>query len=182
MGDFRGFIHGLIETTRGLLDQLLLGAADQPPPAIPWGRLYDNPVEGKAGWSFVCDSRTTWPVDGQRWLIDRVRAEPTLQAQFIRTHRCYPPKIRAYFQQVVAFKEKLAVLTHICGGQPSRAPELLSIQHVNTDTNVRRNIYIDDSMVALVTAYHKGFYASNDAKIIHRYVPREIGELIIYYL
>lgn len=37
-------------------------------------------------------------------------------------------------------------------------------------------------MVALVTAYHKGFYASNDAKIIHRYVPREIGELIIYYL
>ncbi|KAG2419179.1 hypothetical protein HFD88_002286 [Aspergillus terreus] len=32
--DFRGFIHGLVETTRGLLDQLLLGAADQPPPAI----------------------------------------------------------------------------------------------------------------------------------------------------
>lgn len=182
MGDFRGFIHGLVETTRELLDQLLLCAADQPPPAIPWGRLYDNPVEGKAGWSFVCDSRTTWPVDGQRWLIDRVRAEPTLQAQFIRTHRCHPPKIRAYFRQVVEFKEKLAVLTHICGGQPSRAPELLSIQHVNTDTNVRRNIYIDDGMVALVTAYHKGFYASNDAKIIHRYVPREIGELIIYYL
>lgn len=37
-------------------------------------------------------------------------------------------------------------------------------------------------MVVLVTVYHKGFYASNNAKIIHRYVPREIGELIIYYL
>ncbi|KAH2165416.1 hypothetical protein KXV74_005446 [Aspergillus fumigatus] len=149
MGDFRGFIHGLVETTRELLDQLL---------------------------------RMMWPVDGQRWLIDCVWAEPMLQAQFIRTHRCHPPKIWAYFRQVVEFKEKLAVLTYICGGQPSRAPELLSIQHVNTDTNVRWNIYIDDGMVALVTAYYKGFYASNDAKIIHRYVPREIGELIIYYL
>ncbi|KAH1303883.1 hypothetical protein KXX47_008497, partial [Aspergillus fumigatus] len=135
MGDFRGFIHGLVKTTRELLDQLLLCAADQLPPAIPWGWLYDNPVEGKAGWSF-------------RWLIDRVRAEPTLQAQFIRTHRCHPPKIRAYFWQVVEFKEKLA--------------------HVNTDTNVCRNIYIDDGMVALVTAYHKGFYASNDSP-----APRE---------
>lgn len=28
MGDFRGFIHGLVETTRELLDQLLLCAAD----------------------------------------------------------------------------------------------------------------------------------------------------------
>lgn len=35
MGDFRGFIHGLVETTRELLDQLLLCATDQPPPAIP---------------------------------------------------------------------------------------------------------------------------------------------------
>lgn len=93
MGDFHSFIHGLVETTRELLDQLLLCAADQPPPVIPWGRLYDNPVEGKAGWSFVCDSRTTWPVDRQRWLINHVWAEPTLQAQFIWTHHCHPPKI-----------------------------------------------------------------------------------------
>lgn len=37
-------------------------------------------------------------------------------------------------------------------------------------------------MVTLVSAYHKGFYASNDVKIIHRYVPREVGELIVWYL
>lgn len=93
-----------------------------------------------------------------------------------------PPKIQAYFQQVIEFKEKLAVLTHIYSSQPSHAPELLSIQHVNTNTNVRRNIYINNSIVALVTAYHKGFYTSNNTKIIHQYIPQEIGELIIYYL
>ncbi|KAI9034735.1 uncharacterized protein KD926_006348, partial [Aspergillus affinis] len=182
MGDFRGFVHGLVGVTRGLLDQLLFSSADQLAPAIPWGRLYDNPIEGKAGWSFLQDSRTVWPVEGKRWLIDRVRAEPALQAQFIRTHRCHPPKIRAYFQQVVKFKEQLAILIYISGGQLARAPELLSIQHVNTETNVRRNIYIDDGLVTLVTAYHKGFHVSNDVKIIYRYLPREVGELIIYYL
>lgn len=30
-----------------------------------------------------------------------------------------------------------------------------------------------------VTAYHKGFYASNNMKIIHQYMPREVGELVV---
>lgn len=34
-------------------------------------------------------------------------------------------------------------------------------------------------MVSLVSAYHKGFYASNDVKVINRYLPREVGELLV---
>ena len=60
--------------------------------------------------------------------------------------------------------------------------ELLSIQHINTDTNMRRNIYIEDGMVVFMSAYHKGFYSSNDIKIIHQYFPRAMGELVIWYL
>lgn len=37
-------------------------------------------------------------------------------------------------------------------------------------------------MVTMVTAYHKGFYASNDIRLIHRYIPREVRELVVYYL
>ncbi|RMJ20764.1 hypothetical protein PHISP_08366, partial [Aspergillus sp. HF37] len=37
-------------------------------------------------------------------------------------------------------------------------------------------------MVVFVSRYHKGFYASNDVKIIHRYLPREVGELVVSYL
>lgn len=37
-------------------------------------------------------------------------------------------------------------------------------------------------MVTFVTKYHKGFYASNDVKVIHRYLPREVGELVVWYL
>jgi len=41
---------------------------------------------------------------------------------------------------------------------------------------------IEDGLVAFVTRYHKGFYASRDAKVIYRYVPRAVGELVVWYL
>jgi hypothetical protein len=36
--------------------------------------------------------------------------------------------------------------------------------------------------VAFITSYHKGFSASQSQKCIHRFVPREVGELVAYYL
>ncbi|KAJ5907318.1 uncharacterized protein N7473_004234 [Penicillium subrubescens] len=50
-----------------------------------------------------------------------------------------------------------------------------------TDTAFR-NVFIEDGIVALATKYYKGFYASNDAKIIYRFLPREVGELLVWYL
>jgi hypothetical protein len=82
---------------------------------------------------------------------------------------------------VARFKEKLAVAIHVTGGQPARAPKLSSIQHVNTQASHYQNVFIKDGMVTLVTAYHKGFHASNNIKLIHRYVPRVVGELIVWY-
>ena len=114
-----------------------------------------------------------------------MRAEPDIQKQFIHRRqptRFQPKLVIQYLQRVARFREKLAVLVHIVGGQPSRAPELLSLQHVNTETNQQRNIFIEDGMVTLVSAYHKGFYASNDIKVIHRYMPREVEELLVWYL
>jgi hypothetical protein len=33
-----------------------------------------------------------------------------------------------------------------------------------------------------MTAYHKGIGASGKEKVIHRYLPRAVGELVVYYL
>ena len=75
------------------------------------------------------------------------------------------------------------MLVHLSAGAPARATELLSIGRINgRETRNQRGIFIDGGMVSFVTAYHKGFSASNNAKIIHRYVPREVGELVVKYL
>ncbi|KAG9382313.1 hypothetical protein A1F94_006234 [Pyrenophora tritici-repentis] len=84
--------------------------------------------------------------------------------------------------RVVEFREKLAVLMHITGGQPARGPELLSVRHSNTVQGGHRNIFIEDGMVVFVTRYHKGYKVSGDVKIIHRYLPREVGELVVWYM
>ena len=66
-------------------------------------------------------------------------------------------------------------------GALARATELISIQHEN-DAQSQRGIFIENGMVAFVTAYYKGFGLSQRVKVVHRYVPREVGELVVYYL
>jgi hypothetical protein len=87
-----------------------------------------------------------------------------------------------YMDRVVEFREKLAVLVHISGGQPARGPEILSVRHSYTLQSGHRNVFIEDGMVVFVTQYHKGYNVSGDVKIIHRYLPREVGELVVWYL
>ena len=182
ISEFRGMIHGVVAAARELMAGLLYQPNQDQWPAIPWDQLFDNPTEGTPSWSFLQDQRTRRPVAGHHWLVDRIAQEPAVARALTTQGEVSRSKVQKYFQQVARFKEKLAVAVHLTSGAPARAPELLSIQHVNTDTNLRRNIYVKDGMVVFVTAYHKGFHASNDVKIIHRYLPREVGELVVWYL
>lgn len=84
--------------------------------------------------------------------------------------------------RIVEFREKLAVLMYIAGGQLVRGPEILSIRYSNTVNGGYRNIFIEDGMVVFATRYYKGYNVSGDIKIIYRYLPREVGELVVWYL
>ncbi|KAJ5200873.1 hypothetical protein N7472_006077 [Penicillium cf. griseofulvum] len=85
--------------------------------------------------------------------------------------------IRSYLRAVVRFREKLSIAVHITSRQPSQAPKLLSVRYRNTET-AHRNIFIEDRLIVIATSYHKGFYTRNDTKLIHRYLPRKVGELL----
>ena len=81
------------------------------------------------------------------------------------------------------FKEELLALVHLTAGAPARGTEVLSIQHTNgEDSRAQRGIFLEDGMVAFVTRYHKGYSSSQKMKVIHRYVPKEVGEIVVYYL
>jgi hypothetical protein len=189
MAQFRGMIHGLAtESRRLLMDELLFSssrAAAAPVPSVPWEGLRDNPTDQRPGWNFLKDQRTRMPVDGERWLFERVGQDAAVRDRFIKrgtqsgvsTH-----EVERYMDRVVAFREKLAVLMHMAGGQPARGTEIMSVRHSNTVVGGHRNIFIEDGMVVFATRYHKGYKVSGDVKIIHRYLPREVGELLVYYM
>ncbi|KAJ5211420.1 hypothetical protein N7472_001559 [Penicillium cf. griseofulvum] len=150
MRDFRAFIHGLTHALQQILYEELLVCGAEALPPIPWDALMRRSRTRPAGLRLFLDSQ---------------------KGQFRTT------AIRSYLRAVVRFREKLSVAVHITGGQPSRAPKLLSVRHRNTET-AHRNIFIEDRLVVIATSYHKGFYTRNDTKLIHRYLPREVGELL----
>jgi hypothetical protein len=78
-------------------------------------------------------------------------------------------------------KEYLLVLKHFTGGGPARGPEVLSIQYQNTAYGGIWNQMINQGLMLFITIYHKGYSSSGRAKIIHQYVPREVGELFMYF-
>ncbi|CAG8222151.1 unnamed protein product [Penicillium salamii] len=97
----------------------------------------------------------------------RLRQEARLAKEFFQYGAPRMAKIDLYMRCVVAFCWKLSVVVHIYSGQLVWALELLSIRHKNTHSEGHWNVFIEDGMVAMVTSYHKGFYTSNDVKIIH---------------
>jgi hypothetical protein len=40
-------------------------------------------------------------------------------------------------------------------------------------------LFIEDSIVVFATQYHKGYNISGDVKVIYRYLPRKVGELVV---
>ena len=74
------------------------------------------------------------------------------------------------------------MLVQISGGEVARGSELITVQHRNSSTSEGRGIYVTDGMVHFVIGYHKGYGNSAKPKIIYRFVSREVGELVVYYL
>ncbi|KAH5546576.1 hypothetical protein HBI26_254300 [Parastagonospora nodorum] len=79
-------------------------------------------------------------------------------------------------------RQSLAALVHMTGGAPPRGSELVAVQYKNSANGDSRGIFIEDGAVVFVTKYHKNIGQTGQGKVIHRYVPREVGELVVFYL
>jgi hypothetical protein len=118
-------------------------------------------------------------------LFDQVGQDASICSQFMKPESqsgVDQQVVERYMDWVVEFCEKLAVLMHISSGQPAQGPEILSVRHGNTVQGGHRNIFSKDGMVVFVTRYHKGYNVSGNIKIIHRYLPRKVGELVVWYM
>lgn len=153
-------------------------------------RVVDNAAENARDWNFLQhpQNRQGALPCRENWLLERVLGQDWLRDEFI--HSQGPKKqvrwrrgaIDAYKQRINRFLERLLLLVHITSGQPGRGTEVLSLRYVNTIHGHHRNIFIDGGMVSTVTTYHKGYSVTGSTKIIHRYLPKEVGELLVYYL
>jgi hypothetical protein len=124
------------------------------------------------------------PADGETWLRRQMGGNIKKLKEWYKpgTKRADIAQLDKYMGAVKEFRMQLLILMHITGGQPARAQEILSVRHENTTKGNHRNLFVEDGLVVFVIQYHKGYAMSGDIKIIHRYLPREVSELVVHYL
>jgi hypothetical protein len=192
MNSLRWFLHDQVEEACQILHDLLLlpkGDADRRAERLPQVHLFslkDDPTVHQANYSFLQDPRNEKILGGQeRYLLGQVRQSPQLRRQFFNDSEKLlwnQKHVKRYIQLMQAFLRRLLLLVHITGGQPARGTELLILRWRNSARCETRNIFIENGLVSFVTSYHKNYAATNSTKIIHRYLPSEIGEMLVYYL
>ena len=198
MPQLQGMIHGLVQTIRTELyrDLLLLQmtgdghiiADTTSAPRVNWDHLVDNPTEVKIGWNFIKDGRNKFDgMDGSAWLMDQLSQDENLYNDFIDWDASDATKldgqeliwrqdrIRIFDQAMQQFREHLLVLVHMTGESPARGTELIMVQYANGVNGSGRGIFIENGLMACVTAYHKNIGVSGKSKIIHRYFAPRSG-------
>ncbi|KAK4074637.1 hypothetical protein Purlil1_12914 [Purpureocillium lilacinum] len=190
MEELRQMLHALVDEARGLLAELTAveqeGISRLPP--IPWSKLEDDHSEDRAGYSFLHDARNTWLAKGEDWVLDRILSEGRRELWLTDTvsegDDC-PYKACAvdkYARALEQFRERLWMVMHMVAGQPARSAETLGIRYVNTVHGGVRNILAHNGMICLVMSDHENTRSTSEARPIHRYLPREVGELLVWYL
>lgn len=89
--------------------------------------------------------------------------------------------IRRYLTLVRKFEELLLILTHLTGGQPGRGEEITGLRLVN-GINRDRSVFVIDGEVVLVTQYHKSLAHFDSPKVIPRFLPPRIDQLMAMYM
>jgi hypothetical protein len=118
-------------------------------------------------------------------MLDRVLEADELQAEFIELRKKYSTLLRKVMAakkcifKIESFLKLLLLLVHIAVGQPARGTEILDLRHCTAVNGHHRDISIENGPVNTVTAYHKGNNIIRFTKIVHRYIPREVSELVV---
>jgi hypothetical protein len=83
-------VHGLeSESWRLLMEELLFGnQVAEPVPSVPWESMRDNLTDERPGWNFLKDYRTRMPVEGERWLFERVGRDARIRDRFTKPGTC----------------------------------------------------------------------------------------------
>ena len=98
-------------------------------------------------------------------------------------------KSQEWCELVDRFHGLLVILVQWVWGQNARGPEFLSMCGWSSGEGQGHNMFIaggygsdvpQGSQVEMVTRYHKGYNISGDVKVIHRFLPHEVGALMIW--
>src|ERR1051325_22843 len=90
-------------------------------------------------------------------------------------------RVGQYLRQVDRFLELLLFCVHVTSGQPGRGSEITTIRHRNGLLQ-DRNVFVVDGRIMTVVRYHKSQSQFDKPKIVPRFLPPQLGQVLAAYL
>ena len=141
--------------------------------------LKDDVTFTKRGMSFINHEQNGLS-NKQEWLLRRFVSEPS-RWKLRRNGRWMKREVRRYLRTIDRLRELLLLSIHACGGQPARGSEITAIRFRNGFMQ-DRNVFVIHGQVVIVTRYHKSQSQFDKPKVIPRFLPWRVGQLLAVYL
>ena len=171
---FGAMVREAVADAEGVLWSELLWAADRF--TVAMDRIVDDVSFTKRGVSFVSGDDNG--LDGKlAWMLRRALDKTALFRQGTWQAR----EVRRYVRRVDAFLELLLFAMHTAGGQPARGTEVTTMRHRNGFMQ-DRNVFVVDGQAMFVTRYHKSQSQWDRPKVVPRFLPPRVGQLLAVYL
>ncbi|KAE8861455.1 hypothetical protein PTNB73_07009 [Pyrenophora teres f. teres] len=183
MDKFRSMVWNTYEEASTMLCRLLCVERRSDLPQIPWESLIEDPLNKSIGWSVFSPSNPVLAQDAS--FLGESMIKATVENKFRNTvvsDLADNKQVQRWIALLHAFLGQLLVLCHCVGGGVPRGTEGLSVYIENSVEGGLRNVFLFQGLVALVPRYHKGYHQDKTLKTIHRFLPREIGSLLVWYL
>ncbi|KAH5441620.1 hypothetical protein HBI60_255780 [Parastagonospora nodorum] len=177
---FKSMVLGLVEAGQNnLWEDLMFVPLAANRFSLPIATIQDDVRCEVRGYSFLTNKANNLG-NGFEWTLNQLLTSSTgqqMRAQGMWTHSA----VRKFIKRIDSFLELLFLLVHITGGQPARGTEIASARWRN-DYAQDRNIYVIDGQVAFITRYNKTQSQWDQPKIIPRFLPSAVGQILLLYL
>jgi superfamily II DNA helicase RecQ len=185
LDDISKFAIDRVEAAKTVLEKEILLGHDFEEFGYTSAKITDVLRNTKIGYSFI-DSGDNGFMKFKNKLMETLLNDPLIKGQFVK--RVRGGKIewnkdgcKRWLKATRAFLEKMIVAIHIAYGQPARAEELATVM-IKNQINGMRGIYWSRGRLMIVIGYNKTRSTNGKDKLIARFLPEEIGDLLVKYL
>ncbi|KIV98766.1 uncharacterized protein PV09_09464 [Verruconis gallopava] len=178
---FQQMVRDIITESEDILWQELLWMAGREERfTMKLDQIVDDVTFAKRGLSFIHREENGLQ-GGLEWMLNRVMQ--TTQGQRLRSKdgKWNIKRVKQYVYRIERWLELLLCGVHMVSGQPGRGTEVTTMRHVNGILQ-DRNIFVVDGQVMTVVRYHKSQSQWDRLKVVPRFLPWRLGQLMAVYL
>jgi hypothetical protein len=178
---FRSMVTSNVERAEEILWRELIWTKDASQRfTIDLDALKDDLPFTRRGWSFL-KRESNHLGEGYDWMAAKMSVQRG-QRRLLRADGTWKLRaVRRWLRQATYLDQRMLFAVHSSYGPVSRGTEITAIRFRN-GALADRNFFIVDGSACVITRYHKSQQLFDTPKVIPRFLPWRVGQLIVVYV